>query len=194
MKSISIERGDALLIIDIQNDFLPGGSLAVPGGEQVIPVINRCIEKFDALGNPLFLTSDWHPGDHSSFIDQGGPWPAHCVAGSHGAEFSPELRLPENFEIFSTGFRRECAGYSGFEETELLDKLESSGIRRLFVAGLATDYCVLHTVLDALRYGFQVYLLQDAVRAVNLQAGDGGKALQSMRENGAEMISSDMIL
>lgn len=190
----SIEPGDALLIIDIQNDFLPGGSLAVSGGEQTIPVINRYIEKFNAHGNPVLMTRDWHPADHSSFIAQGGPWPAHCVAGSHGAEFFADLCLPETVEVFSTGYRRECAGYSGFEETELQAKLDRAGIRRLFVCGLATDYCVLNTVLEALKLGYTVFLLQDAVRAVNVRPVDGDQALQLMQANGARLLTLDRMV
>jgi len=193
MKSEAIEIRDALLIIDIQNDFLPGGSLAVSGSEQIIPAINRCIEKFNVRGNPIFLTRDWHPFDHWSFAGQGGPWPAHCVAGTVGAEFSASLLQPETVQVISKGVRRESEGYSDFEAPDLPAKLELAGIRRLFVAGLATDYCVLRTVLDALKLGYQVFLLQDAVRAVNVKPDDGDSALQTMRENGAQFISSDLI-
>lgn len=190
-KSESIASGDALLIVDMQNDFLPGGSLAVPGSEQIIPVLNRYIEKFNAHGNPIYLTRDWHPPDHFSFKPQGGPWPVHCMAGSYGAEFSASLSLPEKFEIVSTGFLRDREGYSGFEETDLQAKLERAGIRRLFVCGLATDYCVLNTVLEALKLGYTVFLLQDAVRAVNVDPGDGDKALQAMRQQGTIMVTLD---
>ncbi|MEC4747866.1 isochorismatase family protein [Methylomicrobium sp. Wu6] len=193
MKSDAIEIGDALLVIDIQNDFLPGGSLAVSGSEQIIPAINRCIEKFNAIGNPIFLTRDWHPVDHWSFAAQSGPWPAHCVAGTFGAEFSANLLQPEKAQIISKGVRRESEGYSDFEAPDLQARLERAGIRRLFVAGLATDYCVLYTVLDALKLGYQVFLLQDAVRAVNVKPGDGDMALQTMRQIGAQLISSDLI-
>ncbi|MGJ0485484.1 MAG: nicotinamidase [Methylomicrobium sp.] len=189
--SESIASADALLIVDMQNDFLPGGSLAVSGSEQIIPVINRYIEKFSVHGNPIYLTRDWHPPDHFSFKHQGGPWPVHCVADSHGAEFSASLSLPKKFEIVSTGFLRDREGYSGFEETDLQTKLEQSGITRLFVAGVATDYCVLNTVLEALKLGFTVFLLQDAVRAVNVDPGDGDKALQAMRQQGAIMVTLD---
>jgi len=194
MKLNTIQNGDALLIIDMQNDFLPGGSLAVSGGEQVIPVINTAIQKFNSRGNPVFLTRDWHPADHCSFVDQGGPWPVHCVASSRGAEFSASLLLPDKFEVVATGYLRENAGYSGFEETDLQAKLDRVGIRRLFVCGLATDYCVLNTVLDALKLGYTVFLLQDAVRAVDVKPGDGDQALSSMRQNGANLINSDRIL
>lgn len=193
MKSESIVSGDALLVIDIQNDFLPGGSLAVPGSEQIIPVINRCIEKFSSLGCPVFLTRDWHPVDHCSFACQGGPWPVHCVAGTFGAEFSVSLLQPETAKVISKGVRPESEGYSDFETPDLQTQLDRAGIRRLFVAGLATDYCVLHTVLDALKLGLQVFLLQDAVRAVNVKPDDGDRALLTMRQHGAQLISSDLI-
>lgn len=189
----SIASGDALLIVDMQNDFLPGGSLAVSGSEQIIPVINRYIEKFNSHRNPIYLTRDWHPPDHFSFKPQGGPWPVHCVAGSHGAEFSASLSLPEKFEVVSTGFLRDLEGYSGFEETDLQARLERAGIRRLFVAGLATDYCVLNTVIEALKLGYTVFLLQDAVRAVNVDPGDGDKALGAMMQQGAILINLDQL-
>jgi len=182
-----------LLVIDIQNDFLPGGSLPVAESEPIIPVINRCIEKFNVAGHPIFLTRDWHPADHWSFAGQGGPWPAHCVAGTYGAEFSANLLQPEKAQIISKGVRRESEGYSDFEAPDLQAQLDRDGIRRLFVAGLATDYCVLYTVLDALKLGYQVFLLQDAVRAVNVNPDDGVRALQAMRQNGAQLISSDLI-
>jgi nicotinamidase/pyrazinamidase len=193
MKTESIEKGDALLIVDMQNDFLPGGSLAVPGSGQILPIVNRYIEKFSAHGNSIYLTRDWHPPDHSSFKDQGGRWPVHCVAGSHGAEFSASLSLPEKFEIVSKGIRRDSEGYSGFDNTELQAKLEYAGIKRLFVAGLASEYCVLNTVFDALKLGYRVFLLQDAVRAVNVDPGDGDKALQAMRQHGAIPINRDAL-
>lgn len=194
MKSESIEPGDALLVIDIQNDFLPGGSLTVPESEQIIPVINRCTEKFSSLGCPVFLTRDWHPVDHWSFAGQGGRWPDHCVAGTFGAEFSASLLQPETAQVISKGVLPESEGYSDFEAPDLQAQLGRAGIKRLFVAGLATDYCVLHTVLDALKLGLQVFLLQDAVRAVNVKHDDGDRALLTMRQHGAQLIRSDLIL
>ncbi|MBL1263204.1 nicotinamidase [Candidatus Methylomicrobium oryzae] len=188
MRTERVTAGDALLVVDVQNDFLPGGSLAVSEGDRILPVINRYIEKFHTLGYPVYLTRDWHPPDHASFRNQGGPWPAHCVADMPGAEFSAALALPEAVQVISKGVRRESEGYSGFEDTDLQARLERAGIRRLFVAGLATDYCVLNTVLDALKRGYAVFLLQDAVRAVDVVAGDGDKALQTMRRHGAFLI------
>ena len=191
MKAEAIKSGDALLIIDMQNDFLPGGRLAVPDGEQIIPVINCYVQKFDAHGNPVLLTRDWHPANHASFNDQGGPWSLHCVAGTYGAEYPAALLLPETAQVFSKGTHPESNGYSGFEDTDLRTKLERAGARRLFIAGLATDYCVLQTVLDARRLGYKVLLLQDAVRAVNVNPDDGDRALQTMRQHGALLISLD---
>jgi nicotinamidase/pyrazinamidase len=193
MKTESIKRGDALIVVDMQNDFLPGGRLAVPGSEQVIPVINRCIKLFCQRGAPIFMTRDWHPVGHFSFRAQGGPWPTHCVAGSYGAEFSWCLALPETVQIISKGVQCECEGYSGFDGTDLHARLEKAGIERLFVAGLATDYCVLHTVLDVLKRGYTVFLLEDGVRAVNVEADDGAKALQAMRAQGATLIDSEYL-
>jgi nicotinamidase/pyrazinamidase len=193
LHEIILQRGDALVIVDIQNDFLPGGSLAVASGDQVIPVINAYIAKFEQRGLPIVATRDWHSPDHSSFIQQGGPWPEHCVAGSKGAEFSPDLLLPKTAQIFSTGFDKMADGYSGFENTDLHSHLSHAGIKRLFIGGIATDYCVLHTVLDALQYRYRVFLLQDVIRAVNVNPEDGQNAVQKMLENGAELLTLDMI-
>jgi nicotinamidase/pyrazinamidase len=193
LHEIILQKGDALIIVDIQNDFLPGGSLAVAGGEQVIPVINAYVAKFQQHGLPIVATRDWHSPDHSSFVPQGGPWPEHCVAGSKGAEFSPDLSLPETARIFSAGFEKMAAGYSGFENTDLHTYLNHAGIKRLFIGGIATDYCVLHTVLDALHYRYRVFLLQDAIRAVNVNPEDGENAVRKMRANGAELLTLDMI-
>ncbi|MGR8934148.1 MAG: isochorismatase family protein [Gammaproteobacteria bacterium] len=191
---IQLQSGDALIIVDLQNDFLPGGHLAVPGGEQVIPVINGYIVKFQEYALPIYATRDWHPSNHFSFSKQGGPWPQHCVARSKGAEFAPDLLLPETAQIVSTGTDRNLDGYSGFEATCLHSHLEHARIKRLFIGGLATDYCVLHTVRDALQYCYQVFLLQDATRAVNVNPEDGDNAEREMIADGAEPITLDMIV
>jgi len=193
LHEIILQRSDALVIVDIQNDFLSGGSLAVAGGDQVIPVINGYIAKFQQHGLSIVATRDWHSPEHSSFIQQGGPWPEHCVAGSKGAEFSPVLLLPKTAQIFSTGFDKMSDGYSGFENTDLHSYLSHAGIKRLFIGGIATDYCVLHTVLDALRHRYKVFLLQDAIRAVNVNPEDGENAVQKMLANGAELLTLAMI-
>jgi nicotinamidase/pyrazinamidase len=177
--------GDALLVVDVQNDFLPGGSLAVPDGDRVVPVLNRYIARFVAADLPVFATRDWHPPDHCSFAPRGGPWPPHCVAGSPGAAFAPALELPVGTTVVSKADSPERDAYSGFQGTDLADGLRAQGVRRVFVGGLATDYCVLHTVQDALAAGFAVVLLTDAVRAVEIKPGDGARALAAMQDAGA---------
>ncbi|MGR8979134.1 MAG: isochorismatase family protein [Gammaproteobacteria bacterium] len=192
MKTERLVKGDALLIIHVQNDFLPGGNLPVPGGDRVIPVINKYIEMFVKKGYPIFATRDWHPPDHSSFIDQGGQWPPHCVAGSQGAEYSPDLLLPEPVPVISTGTDNAHDGYSGFVDTTLKSQLDRAGVKRLFVAGLATDYCVLNTVLDALKLNYTVFLLRDGIRAVQTETGK--LAELTMQANGAKLITIASIL
>lgn len=186
---IELKDGDALILVDVQNDFLPGGALAVPNGDQVVPVLNEYIERFLAKKLPIFATRDWHPPDHCSFQPQGGPWPPHCIAGSLGAQFAPGLKLPENTQVISKATDPKREAYSGFDGTDLEQKLRQLGIRRLFIGGLATDYCVLNTVKDALKSGFEVFLLIDAIRAVNAHPGDEQRALDEMRRQGAHFIT-----
>lgn len=182
-------QGDALLIVDAQNDFLPGGSLAVVGGDEVVPVLNRYVDIFVSLHLPVLATRDWHPAHHCSFRAQGGPWPVHCVAGTHGAQFSPALRLPQTVTIISKATVLEYDAYSSFLGTDLDRKLRDAGIRRLFIGGLTTDYCILNSTRDALRLNYQVFVLLDAIRAVNLQSGDGQRALDEMIALGAQCIT-----
>ncbi len=183
------QPGDALLLIDVQNDFLPGGSLAVPHGDEVVPALNRTIDAFIAQGLPVYATRDWHPQRHCSFRAQGGPWPAHCIANTHGAEFAASLRLPPTAVVISKASTADQDAYSGFQGTDLEQRLRAAGIRRLFVGGLATDYCVLNSVRDALRLGFEVVLLTDAIRAVDVQPGDGQRAEREMARQGAQQLS-----
>lgn len=187
MDTIQLTQGDALLVVDVQNDFLSGGSLAVPAGNEVIPVLNRYIALFAGKSLPVYATRDWHPADHCSFRSQGGTWPSHCIAGSPGAAFPAALALPDSAVIVSKATTSQKDAYSGFEGTDLASQLRSHGIERLFIGGLATDYCVLNTVKDALSQGFKVVLLQDAIRAVNLHAGDGQAAINEMIKCGAEL-------
>lgn len=184
-------KGDALIIVDMQNDFLPGGNLPVTEGDVIVPILNDYISVFLQHNLPIYATRDWHPPDHCSFQTQGGPWPPHCIAGSLGADFAPGLRLPdaEKFTIISKGTHRDKDAYSGFEDTDLAERLQKEGVNRVFVGGLATDYCVLNTVRDALQLGFTVLLLEDAIRAVNLQPGDGAKAIAEMQQRGATSIN-----
>lgn len=178
--------GDALLIVDVQNDFLPGGNLAVPEGGQVVPVLNRCIHLFQQLNLPIIATRDWHPAHHCSFVEEGGPWPPHCLAGSTGAAFPTELALPIGALLVSKAEQLEQDAYSGFEGTNLHQELCEHGVTRLFVGGLATDYCVLSTVKDALALGYRVCLLVDAIRAVEAKPGDGERAIDEMLTLGAQ--------
>jgi len=183
----SLQQGDALILVDVQNDFLPGGALGVPDGDGVLAPLNRCIEEFRRQHLPVFATRDWHPPAHCSFREQGGPWPAHCVAGTKGAEFPSDLRLPADVRVISKATRVEPDAYSGFEDTDLAQQLTDAGCRRVFIAGLATDYCVHATVLDACKAGFAAVVLSDAVRAVNVRSGDDERALAAMRARGAEI-------
>ncbi|ROR32589.1 isochorismatase family protein [Inmirania thermothiophila] len=192
-QAVRLQEGDALIVVDVQNDFLPGGALAVPAGDQVVPVLNRYAEQFAAAGLPVFATRDWHPADHCSFRDQGGPWPPHCVAGTEGAAFAPGLRLPQGTEVISKADTPERDAYSGFEGTDLAERLRRRGVRRVFVGGLATDYCVFNTVLDALGEGFETWVLGDAIRAVNVRPGDGAEAERRMREAGARFLTLDAL-
>ena len=190
LPGVELRAGDALLVVDLQRDFLPGGSLAVPGGDAVVEPVTAWLARFHALGLPVFASRDWHPPDHASFQAQGGPWPPHCVAGTPGAEFADALRLPPGIGIVSKGVAQGSAGYSAFEGTDLHRRLQARGVRRLFVAGLATDYCVLKTALDALALGYAVVLLTDAVAAVNVQPGDGTRALAQLQAAGATLAES----
>ncbi len=189
--TIQPQPGDALILVDVQQDFLPGGSLAVPQGDAVVPPLNRCIAVFRRLTFPVVATRDWHPADHCSFRAQGGPWPPHCIAGTDGAHFAPLLELPGEAQIVSKATACDKDAYSGFEGTTLDAWLKQAGVSRVFVGGLATDYCVLNTVRDALKLGYAAVLLQDAVRAVDVQAGDGARAIEEMRRLGATVAVSD---
>lgn len=182
---VTLEPRDALIVVDVQRDFLPGGRLAVARGDEVVPVLNRYIRAFASRGLPVWATRDWHPENHCSFREQGGPWPPHCIAESDGASFAPNLELPPDARVVSKATTSAADAYSGFEGTELAKELRDRGVERVFVGGLATDYCVLNTVKDARRLGYPTFLLDDAVRAVNVSAGDDRRALQTVVEAGA---------
>jgi nicotinamidase/pyrazinamidase len=185
------QPGDVLLVTDIQNDFLPGGRLAVAGGDEVVPILNRYIDAFVARDLPVFATRDWHPPRHCSFHAQGGPWPEHCVAGTEGAEFAAPLKLPPGTTVISKAMHPDREAYSSFQGTNLDSRLRAAGIRRIFIGGLTTDYCVLNSVHDARRLGYEVFVLGDAVRAVDVQPGDGQRALDDMARLGAQRITLD---
>ena len=182
-----LQQGSALLIVDVQYDFLPGGSLAVPHGDTVLPVLERYVQIFLSQGLPVYATRDWHPLRHCSFLAQGGTWPQHCVADTPGAGFA--LSLPAGAVIISKATTPEQDAYSGFQRTELDSRLRTANICRLYIGGLATDYCVLETVRDARRLGYLVILLGDAIRAVELSPGDGQRALQEMSSLGAQLLT-----
>ncbi|MCA1646348.1 MAG: nicotinamidase [Chloroflexi bacterium] len=188
----SFHTGDALLVVDPQNDFCPGGSLPVTEGDAVVPVLNAWAAAAAAAGAPVFVSRDWHPPRTTHFKDSGGVWPAHCVMGTHGAEFHPDLRLPGDAVIVSKGMGETEDAYSAFEardesETPLAALLEQRGITHLYVAGLATDYCVKSSALQGLEQGFRVTLVSDGMRAVNVHPTDGAQALAEMRAQGAQV-------
>jgi nicotinamidase/pyrazinamidase len=185
--SFTPRAGDALIIVDVQHDFLPGGALAVGSGDAVIEPLNRYAAAFHRRALPVFATRDWHPPDHSSFLAQGGPWPPHCIAGTEGAQFAIALTLPEGAEIVSKGNYQRTNGYSAFDDTNLSQRLREQGCTRVFVGGLATDYCVRATAIDALREGFEVVVLQDAVRAVEKHPGDEARALGDIVSLGGKL-------
>jgi nicotinamidase/pyrazinamidase len=182
--------GDALLVVDVQKDFLPGGALAVAHGDEVVAPLNAAIGAFERAGRPIYVSRDWHPANHCSFRARGGPWPPHCVAGTRGAEFADGLALPPSAVIISKADTEDADAYSAFGGTDLAAQLRRGGVRRLVVGGLATDYCVLNTVLDARAAGFDVVLLGEAMRAVEMKAGDGERALDTMRKAGARLESA----
>lgn len=177
--------GDALLLVDVQRDFLPAGALAVPEGDRVVPVLNRYLDACRRRGVPIFASRDWHPADHCSFHAQGGIWPPHCVAGTDGAAFAPDLALGDDVVVISKATTSGRDAYSAFDGTDLADGLRALGVKRLLIGGLATDYCVLETVRGAIDAGFEVLLLEDAVRAVDVEPGEGDAAIAEMHRRGA---------
>ena len=181
---------DALVIVDLQNDFCPGGSLAVPQGDEVVPLLNEAIRKFTAAGAPVFASRDWHPAKTKHFKEHGGLWPPHCVQGTRGAGLHSDLNLPGDAIIVSKGMDPEADAYSAFQAEDpngmpFSAALGERGSQRLYIGGLATDYCVKATVLDALHEGFEVVVLGDAIRAVDVKPGDGEEALAEMKARGA---------
>jgi nicotinamidase/pyrazinamidase len=188
-------KKDALVIVDVQNDFCPGGALAVSEGDQIIRALNRYVDKFTADGLPIIATRDWHPEKTTHFNTFGGTWPPHCIQGTYGAEFHPALKLSSNVVIVSKGMGAAEDSYSGFEAldpsgTPLSRVLRDKNVDRIFVGGLATDYCVKHTVIDGLKQGFKVVLLEDAIRGVNLKPDDSRQAISEMANAGAEIAHS----
>jgi nicotinamidase/pyrazinamidase len=181
---------DALLIIDFQNDFTPGGALAVEGGDEIGEPIQRLAPQFDVVA----ATRDWHPPDHASFETEGGPWPVHCVQGTDGAELHPAMQDVDVDFIVDVGRERDDEGYSGFEKSDLAEQLRERGVDRVAVCGLATDYCVRASAIDARQEGFDVTVVEDAIRPVEVEPGDGQRAIEEMKEAGAKIATSERLL
>jgi len=177
----------ALIVVDVQNDFCPGGTLAVAHGDEVVEPLNEQIDDFLERGAPVYKSRDWHQATTKHFQAYGGTWPVHCVQNTEGAEFHPALRDDPRITVVSKGLGdTDC--YSAFDETDLASQLRAQGVEEVVVGGLATDYCVKNTVLDALKHGFKVTALKGAMRAVDLQPGDGDRAIEEMLAAGAEII------
>jgi nicotinamidase/pyrazinamidase len=184
----------ALIIVDVQNDFCPGGALSVADGHATVPVINRLVAEFASSESLIIATRDWHPPHTTHFNTHGGGWPPHCVQGTGGAEFHPDLCLGDAL-IVSKGMGENADSYSGFDAMDasgvyLADLLRARGVERLVVVGLATDYCVKQTVLDGLQKGFAATVIEDAVRGVDVKPGDARRALEEMARAGAAIRKS----
>jgi nicotinamidase/pyrazinamidase len=196
---MSEDRSPALLIVDLQNDFCPGGALAVADGDRVIPVLNRLAARASALGMPVYASRDWHPPDSRHFAVNGGRWPVHCVAGTEGARLHPDLQLPPGALIVTKGTGTEDEGYSVFEGSiagrgGLLADLRARGIGELVIGGLATDYCVKVAALEAKRHGLGATVVSDAIGAVDVSPGDGARALDEMKAAGVDIRTADKAL
>jgi nicotinamidase/pyrazinamidase len=183
-------KNSALLIIDVQNDFCPGGALPVPEGDRVVEPLNRAAKLFATAKLPVVASRDWHPAVTSHFSAYGGIWPSHCIQGSRGAEFHPQLELPQGCLMISKGFETDADSYSAFDGRlpdgrNLQELLAGLGVARLYVGGLATDYCVKESVLAALKAGLQVVVLEDAIAGVEVTAGDSLRAIDEMKAAGA---------
>lgn len=185
---MSDRKKKALIVVDVQNDFCPGGTLAVKNGDEVVAPLNDLMKEFLDRGEPVFKTRDWHSAKTKHFADYGGTWPVHCVQGTRGAEFHPDLLDDPRIPIISKGTNDSADGYSGFDGTDLAQLLRDQDVEEVWVGGLATDYCVKQTVIDALAQSFKVKALTDAMRAVDVNPNDGEQAIEEMREAGAEIV------
>ncbi|HVO36911.1 MAG TPA: nicotinamidase [Candidatus Acidoferrum sp.] len=184
-RKFKISKNDSLIVVDVQKDFCPGGALPVPEGDKIIPMLNKYINTFRRAKARIFATRDWHPPNHMSFKPFGGIWPPHCIQNTEGAKFHADLKLPKEAKIISKATDPLRESYSGFDGTELDAELKKQGIIRVFVGGLATDYCVKNTVLDALRLGFEAVLLNDATKGINKSPRDSAEAIEEMIRKGA---------
>lgn len=181
---------DAVIVVDVQNDFCPGGALPVPDGDRVIRPLNELLRRTDCL---IVATRDWHPANHCSFTDQGGSWPVHCVADTWGADFHPHLDQSRLHVIVSKATSPDQEAYSGFQGTSLAALLQERGIKRVLIGGLATDYCVKASAIDARQAGFEVIVLADAIRGVEVNPGDCAKAIEEMRQAGCTFLRTDQL-
>ena len=187
---MSTQSKQALIVVDVQNDFCPGGALAVAEGDEVVEPLNEMIDEFLERGDPVYKSRDWHPPKTKHFTAYGGTWPIHCVQNTKGAEFHPQLRDDPRIRVISKGLGdTDC--YSAFDETDLASQLHEQGVEELVVGGLATDYCVKATVLAGLDEGFKVKALKNAMRAVDVNPGDGERAIQEMKAAGAQIVNGD---
>jgi len=186
--------GDALLVVDVQNDFLPGGALGIADGDAIVAPLNALLTAWRTHGLPVFMSRCWHPPGHCSFTERGGPWPVHCIAGTYGAEFSSSLSRSSTDVVISKATHVDRDAYSALDGTGLDTQLRNRGIRRIFVGGLATDYCVRSTGLDAREAGLEVVVLTDAVCGVNVEPGDDARALAELTAAGASFATTGEIV
>jgi nicotinamidase/pyrazinamidase len=188
---MSTQSKQALIVVDVQNDFCPGGPLAVAHGDEVVAPLNELIDEFLERGDPVYKSRDWHPPETKHFEKYGGKWPIHCVQNTQGAEFHPELKDDPRIRIISKGLGdTDC--YSAFDETDLATQLRDRGVKELVVGGLATEYCVKATVLAGIAEGFKVKAVENAMRAFDSVPGNGERAIQEMRSKGAEIVKTDL--
>lgn len=185
--SADLRSSDALIVVDVQRDFCPGGLLAIEHGDDVVPVLNRWIETAEAAGVPVVASRDWHPAHHLSFAPQGGEWPVHCVQNTEGATFHPDLRLPADALIVTKGDRTDRDQYSAFDATGLADELKRRGVSRVWIGGLAEDVCVRATALDAAKAGFETKVIADATKPVTAEGGTAARA--EMRDAGVAIVN-----
>lgn len=188
---VGLTRESALVVVDMQEDFCEGGSLPVRGCRALVDKINKYIDYFRNAGLAVIATRDWHPPNHTSFKERGGPWPAHCVAGSKGAQFVEGLKLPEDVIVVSKATEPDIEAYSAFKLTPLHYILASRGVKRLFITGVATDYCVKETAVEALKLGYEVIILVDAVAGVSEETSR--KALEELVSEGAILATEEDI-
>lgn len=190
-----MSRRPALLVVDVQNDFCPGGALSVPDGDRIIPHVNRAIDLFVRRGLPILATRDWHPPVTKHFKEHGGAWPPHCIQGTKGARFHPKLELPKDVIVLSKGMDPEQDSYSGFQALngagrDLESVIRDLGVDEVFLCGLATDYCVRATALDAMRRGIRIRVMEDAIRGVDVKPGDSAAAVRELRDAGVPFVES----